>query len=75
MAAEHITMTGTVVIRDEMHPGLQDNAAVAVRPHRILDSGDDFSVRNAERFYIRPGQETKPQSSGCPIRRMLATRG
>jgi hypothetical protein len=58
-----------------MHPRLQDNAPITVRPHGLLDSCDDFSVRDAERVYVRPGQETKPQSSGGPIREMLATGG
>ena len=54
-------MTGAVVVRDEVHPRLQDDAALTVRPHGILDRRDDFGVRDAERVYVRPGQEAKPQ--------------
>jgi hypothetical protein len=75
MTAEHIEMTGAIVIRNKVHPRLQDNTPITVRPDGILDSSDDFSVRDADRFYIRPGQETKPQSPGCPIRKMLTTGG
>jgi hypothetical protein len=58
-----------------MHPRLQDNAPITVRPHGILDSRDDLSIRDADRVYIRPGQETKPQSSGRPARKLLTTGG
>jgi len=75
MAAEHIEMTSAIVIRDEMDPRLQDNAPVTMRPYSILDSCDNFSVRDVERVYIWSRQETKPQSSGSPIRQTLTTRG
>ena len=56
-------MAGAVIVRDEMHPRLDDGAPVAVGPHRVLDGRDDLGVRQAERVNVRPGQETKPQSA------------
>ena len=38
-------MTGAVVVRDQVHPGLDDNAPVTVRAHGVLDGGDDFCIR------------------------------
>src|SRR6266536_3488722 len=75
MAPEHVEMTGTVVVRDEVHPRLKDDAAVTVRPHGIFDRRDDLSVRDAERVYVRTGQEAKPQSSAGPIRQTRVTGG
>jgi hypothetical protein len=75
MAAEHIEMTGAIVVGNKVHSRLHDNAPVTMRPHGILDRRDHLSVRQAERRYVRPGQETKPQLSSRPIRQMLAAGG
>ena len=57
-------MAGAVVVRHEVHPRLHDSAPVAMGAHGILDGGDDLGVRKAEGVYVRPGQETQPQSAG-----------
>ena len=57
-------MTGAARVRDEVDPRLHDDAPVPVRPHGVLDRRDDVGVRDAERVYVGPGQETKPQSGG-----------
>jgi len=56
-------MAGAVVVRDEVHPRLDDSAPVAVGAHGVLDGGDDLGIGEAEGVYVRPGQETKPQSA------------
>ena len=63
VAAEHVEMTGAVVVRDEVHPRLDHHAPVAVGPHGILYRVDDLGVREPERVDVRPGQEPDPQSS------------
>ena len=73
MAAQHIEVTSTAVIRDQMHPGLQDSTPLAVRPHGIFDRRDDVRVRDAQCVYIRTGQEAEPQLSGGAIPLVLAT--
>jgi hypothetical protein len=75
MAAEHVEMTGTARVRDEVHPRLQDDAPLTVRPHRILDRRDDISVRDAERVNVGPGQETQPQLPAGPARQMRPAGG
>jgi len=55
MTAEHIEMTGAIVVGNKVHPWLNDNAPLTMRPNRILDGRDNFSVRQAERRYVRPG--------------------
>ena len=73
MAAQHIEVTGTVVIRDQMHPRLQDNTPLTVRPHGSFDRRDDVSVRDVQCINLGTGQEAKPQLSGGAIRLVLAT--
>jgi len=66
VAAEHIEMTGAVVVRDEMHPRLDDHAPVTVSAHRVLYGRDDLGVGQAQGAYVRPGQEPQPQSARQP---------
>jgi len=75
MAAEHIEMAGAIVVGNKVHPRLYDNAPLTMRPNRILDGRDHFSVRQAERRYVRPGQEPKPQPADVPIRQMMTPGG
>src|ERR1700733_2076044 len=72
MTAEHVEMAGAVVVGDQVDPRLHDGAAVPVRPHGLLHRGDDLGEGQAERVDVRPGQETKPQLPGRPVRKLRA---
>jgi len=40
--------TGATVVRDQVHPRLQDHAPVAVGAHGVLHRRDDLGVRQGE---------------------------
>ena len=56
-------MPGAAVVRDQVHPWLDDRPALAVRAHRVLDRTDDLRAGQAQPVNVGPGHEPDPQAS------------
>jgi hypothetical protein len=61
MPAQHVEVPRSAVARGQVYPRLHDHAPLTVGAHRIFHRRDDLRIRQAQRVYIRPGQEAKPQ--------------
>jgi hypothetical protein len=59
-------VAGAVVVRDQVHPRLEDDAALAVGEDCAFHGIDDLGAGQAEPVDVRTGQEPDPQA---PVRR------
>ena len=62
MAAQHVEVTA--IAGHQVHPRLDDRAALAVRADRALDRVDDLGAGEPEAGDVRAGQEAQPQAAG-----------
>jgi hypothetical protein len=69
--AEYVEVAGTVVVRNQVHPRLEDDAALAVGEDRAFDGIDDLGAGQAQPVDVRTGQEPDPQAlarrGGCQL--------
>jgi hypothetical protein len=70
--AEHVEVPGAAVVGDQVHPRLEHDRALAVRPDRVLHRGDDIRRGDAKAVNVRAGQEPERQLRPRPARGLVA---